>query len=89
MLFKNRNIVMQRTTKKGASSETPLFYHAEGESFYKIYRISSAKRAGAQKKKSIPNGMLLKRLAATYFSTNKCSIIGDVWLNFTLLTLIN
>ena len=28
-------------------------------------------------------------MAATYFSTNKCSIIGDAGLNFTLLTLIN
>ncbi len=28
--------------------------------------------------------LLLKRLAATYFSTNKCSIIGDVRLNFSV-----
>ncbi len=26
----------------------------------------------------------LKRLAATYFSTNECSIIGDVRLNFSV-----
>ncbi len=28
--------------------------------------------------------LLYKKLAATYFSTNKCSIIGDVRLNFSV-----
>ena len=28
--------------------------------------------------------MLFRRMAATYFSTNKCSIIGDVRLNFSV-----
>ena len=36
------------------------------------------------KKKGVPFGTPLKKLAATYFSTNKCSIIGDVRLNFSV-----
>ena len=35
-------------------------------------------------KKGNRNRFPYKKLAATYFSTNKCSIIGDVRLNFTL-----
>ncbi len=35
-------------------------------------------------KKEFLIGTPLKRLAATYFSTNKCSIIGDVRLNFSV-----
>ena len=35
-------------------------------------------------KKGVPNGTPYKKLAATYFSTNKCSIIGDVRLNFSV-----
>ena len=38
------------------------------------------KSRNLRKKKSIPIGMLLEKLAATYFSTNECSIIGDVRL---------
>ena len=33
-----------------------------------------------KQKKGTENGSLIKKLAATYFSTNKCSIIGDVRL---------
>ena len=36
------------------------------------------------KKKGNRNRFPLKKLAATYFSTNKCSIIGDVRLNFSV-----
>ena len=35
-------------------------------------------------KKGVPIGTPYKKLAATYFSTNKCSIIGDVRLNFSV-----
>ena len=39
----------------------------------------------SKKRKSITLGvMLFRRMAATYFSTNKCSIIGDVRLNFSV-----
>ena len=41
-------------------------------------------RKWGQQKKGDPWGSPYKKLAATYFSTNKCSIIGDVRLNFTL-----
>ena len=35
-------------------------------------------------KKRSPEWNSLEKLAATYFSTNKCSIIGDVRLNFSV-----
>ena len=39
----------------------------------------------SKKRKSITfRVMLFRRMAATYFSTNKCSIIGDVRLNFSV-----
>ena len=41
-------------------------------------------REEANKKRSLISETPLKRLAATYFSTNKCSIIGDVRLNFSV-----
>ena len=37
-----------------------------------------------QQKKESLIGTPYKKLAATYFSTNKCSIIGDVRLNFSV-----
>ena len=41
--------------------------------------------AGMETKKGRPfSGHPSKRLAATYFSTNKCSIIGDGGLNFSV-----
>ena len=41
-------------------------------------------RCGEGKKKESLIGTPYKKLAATYFSTNKCSIIGDVRLNFSV-----
>ena len=37
-----------------------------------------------QKKRASRMECSYKKLAATYFSTNKCSIIGDVRLNFSV-----
>ena len=41
-------------------------------------------RGNGATKKGVPFGTPYKKLAATYFSTNKCSIIGDVRLNFSV-----
>ena len=41
-------------------------------------------RGNEATKKGVPFGTPLKRLAATYFSTNKRSIIGDAGLNFSV-----
>ena len=45
---------------------------------YPLYRIYKKQKKGAI------SDSLCKRLAATYFSTNQCSIIGDERLNFSV-----
>ena len=37
-----------------------------------------------KRKRTAWRAMRFRRMAATYFSTNKCSIIGDVRLNFSV-----
>ena len=39
---------------------------------------------GGDKKRESEMDSLYKRLAAAYFSTNQCSIIGDAGLNFSV-----
>ena len=46
-------------------------------------QLAGFPEAPKQKKESLI-GTPYKRLAATYFSTNKCSIIGDAGLNFSV-----
>ena len=74
---------------QGEKSKSP-----QAETIYKIHKISPALRAGCKKnvfpqrkrhkKRSTSKEMLLERWAATYFSTNKCSIISEGGLNFSV-----
>ena len=49
-----------------------------------ITSITSIPSTKNQQKKGATTDSLYKRLAATYFSTNQCSIIGDARLNFSV-----
>ncbi len=51
--------------------------------FYYLHRIILSIPSIKQKRES-QTELPLIRLAATYFSTNKCSIIGEERLNFSV-----
>ena len=61
---------------------TPI-YHTYPPSIKSIISIPLYRIYKKQKKGAISDS-LCKRLAATYFSTNQCSIIGDERLNFSV-----
>ena len=51
---------------------------------HQIYHLYPLYRIYKKQKKGAISDSLCKRLAATYFSTNQCSIIGDERLNFSV-----